>query len=173
MTSVPNTDNQPQKIRNLMTTAVTLAQFWHNLIDSKIDPNITNWYHDHFCGGVDPYNCQTDNCLIIEEYYGIPMSTIHTPLGEWSVSGSGIGHLEILKKHLHDNAELKMICPGHQTESRYYGPYWLVTSFQNHPIPHPDMELLPPHDRIDVTDRSQNKSQNKGETPFEPLQWHW
>ena len=140
-----------------MTTVVKIAKFVHNLYDSRIDPNSKTDYHGHFIGGVNQYYNQTNNCLILEGYYGIPASKIHTPLGYWSISGSGCGKHKIINQHIHQNIELKMLCPGYQTQLGYYGPYWLITSFNGHPVPHPEKELLPAHRDLEISKNSEDQ----------------
>ena len=142
---------------SLMTVCVEIAKFVHNLYDSNIDPNSTTWYHGHFIGGVNPFNKQTNNCLIIAGYYHIPVSEIHTPLGYWSISGGGCGDHKIINDHIQKNLGLVMLCPGYQTEWGYYGPYWLVTEFNGKKVPHPEKELLPFHIDLNINNNPEDK----------------
>jgi hypothetical protein len=141
---------------NLLTAAVFISKYVHDLYDSKIDPESDNWYHGHFVGGVNPYYHQTNNCLIIEEYYHMPVSVIHTPIGSWHISGCGSGNHKIIKDYIHKKIGLKMICPGYQTSQGFHGPYWLVTSFNDVEVPHPNISLLPAHDNIDLHHNIEN-----------------
>jgi hypothetical protein len=129
----------------LLTTAVEISKLVHYLYDSNENKGVWTNYRGYFIGGVNPFYYQTNNCLIIEGYYSMPVSEIHTPLGTWSVVGSGSGNHKIISEQLQDKVELKMICPGYQTNTGYYGPYWLVTSYNGVELDYPKIELLPPH----------------------------
>jgi hypothetical protein len=136
---------------DLMTITVKIAKYVHQLYDSGEFPETKNWYHGHFVGGINQCHDQTNNYLIIEEYYGIYVAKIHTPWGYWPITGSGVGNADVMNDRLRELVKLKMICPGYQTESGgYYGPYWLVTEFNGTQLPCPDIQLLPPRHYVDV-----------------------
>lgn len=129
----------------LMSDAIKIANYVHHLYDSKVDPSSETWYHGHFVGGVNPFYNQTKDCLIIEEYYHIPVSKIWTPLGQLHVSGSGCGDHKKVKDLIHKYLGLRLICPGYQTKNGFYGSYWLVVSIDGKEITHPPIENLLPH----------------------------
>ena len=124
----------------MLTYALRLSKLIHQIYDSGQNTEANNLYHEHFIGGVNPFYSQTKNSLIVEGYYCITVSKIHTPLGYWSISGSGWGDFKIP----HEKVGLKLICPGYYTDMGFHGPYWLVTSINGQEIPHDDIELLPP-----------------------------
>lgn len=132
----------------LLSLAVKITKYAHNMYDSKQFPRTTNWYHNHFLGGVNPWYNQTKNCLIIEEHWPVSISYIHTPLGCWKVCGNGfntcIDDVQPISQQIHQDIKLEMICPNYQTKYGSYGPYWLVTEFDNIELPKGfNTELLP------------------------------
>ena len=58
----------------LMYYALSIGKYVHHIYDSGKYKDTKNWYHGHFTGGVNPFYSQTNDCLIIEEYYYIPVS---------------------------------------------------------------------------------------------------
>jgi hypothetical protein len=161
--------------KSLMTSALMISKISHSLSDRNDKLNrllekegknnlfSTNSYHKHFIGGINPYYKQTNNCLIIEGYYGMPISQIHTPLGYWSIAGSSMSYSHknstesfissdtILKQELFENIKCDMLCPGYQTEMGFYGPYWLVKSINKIPVEYPNIDLLPESPNLDLT----------------------
>lgn len=148
-------NNNMNTSKLMLTYALQLSKLVHNIYDSGKDTESENWYHGHFISGVNPYYSQTKNSLIVEGYYGIPVSKIHTPLGYWSISGSGSGRFKITDQLIREKVGLKLICPGYQTYMGFYGPYWLVTSINGQEIPHDDIKLLPPIEDAHDYDKSE------------------
>lgn len=141
-------DEQSQK---LLTITVEIAKFVQNFLDSNIDPISKAEYFPKFLTNIRT-NIKTNSCLILQGCYDLPIFAIHTPVGVCQVtSGKGTGPHRKLRKQLMKNLGLKMICPGYQTNFDYHGPYWLITSFNNQPIPYSNLKLLPDHDDLDMS----------------------
>jgi hypothetical protein len=156
------------KSHDLMTSALIIAKFQHSLFDRNKQENKNlekqgkqaihseSHYHDYFSDGINVRHERTKNCLILEGYYGIPVSKIHTPLGYWNVSGGGVSHGveqddgtfrdsgDILREEIFKEIECAMVCPGYQTTIGFHGPYWLVRAIHGKPIKCPDIQLLGP-----------------------------
>lgn len=138
----------------LLSTTVQIAKHIHHIYDSGQVHGCHNSYHAYFIDGPNCYYHQTNNCLIIEGNYGVPVSNIHTPLGKWVIcENSSIPEETViieLTEKIYTDMELQMICPAHDTGYVTDGPYWLVTAFKGQPVSHPDFQLLPACDVIDV-----------------------
>jgi hypothetical protein len=127
----------------LMTYAVMIANHAHKLSNKPDD-------YASFVGGVNNRWVITNKCLIIEEYYGVLMYILHTPLGSWEICSLNNPREPEIRQQMFQYLGLEMICPGFQVPNYgHIGPYWLVTSVNGHPIPHPDVKLLPAHAPIE------------------------
>jgi hypothetical protein len=133
---------------SLLNTSVDIAKFVHTACAAYDSERFSN-YHNHFVKGISPQN-QTNNCLIIEGCHGTRISTIHTPLGQWTITGNTLNDNQQLTQFLINNIEMVMICPIYQTYLGTFGPYWLIKNFRGKSIMNPDILLLPESEMINV-----------------------
>lgn len=165
--SIPNISSKHST--NVLTQSLVVAKYLHSLYERNFKLNndrimnneekvySENYYHKQFVRGVQPYANQTNGCLILEGYYGTPFSMIHTPIGSWTICGSGESFNLELSNGLHIDSDsvlmsefLKkvkcdLICPSYQDDNgKLFGPYWLVRSINGLTFSHPKITLLQP-----------------------------
>lgn len=115
-----------------------IADHIHHLIASNNKSDIKNWWEGHYPGsGPNPYQGLTSQGIILQEYYGMP-SYIHTPIGRWSILGSGSGNYKELIDQLKEDLSLVLLRKECNTELGIIGPYWKITKWNNISLPKPD-----------------------------------
>lgn len=99
------------------------------------------WSEERRDDGVNPYYNQLEAGCVVEFYYSHPHK-IHTPLGEWSVTGSGMGNGDesdaYLKAFLnHPDLEIKLHKPEVVSRMGQFGPWYVVRRVGNLELPEP------------------------------------
>tara|TARA_B100000575_G_scaffold294519_2_gene311038 strand:+ start:2302 stop:2787 length:486 start_codon:yes stop_codon:yes gene_type:complete len=114
-----------------------IAKHIHNMVDNK-QFGVQNWWKGHYpSNGPDPYRGQTEKGLILEEYYGMPYY-IHTPIGSWSILGSGTGDYKELMNTLKKDLSLVLFKEVVNNNWGIIGPYWKITKFNGFNFPNPE-----------------------------------
>lgn len=86
---------------------------------------------------INPFLNQTDTGLFLEFYYGNP-SRLHTPWGEFRISGGGQSsgrQKAVANRAILDHLKTGVVMPGFQTTMGYVGPYLSIESVDGHALP--------------------------------------
>lgn len=123
----------------ILLVAKNIADRIHHLVDSQ-EFNVSIEWQEYYYQGPDPFNCQTECGLFLEEYNGIPCY-IYTPLGRWKImdrtTAMGNEWNKIMKK-LKENLELELFIPKIKVNiywTGFIGPIWKIISFNNKILP--------------------------------------
>lgn len=79
-----------------------------------------------FCDGPSPSYNQTQEGLILEEYFGIPLK-MHTPYGQWTILKRAGGNWRKVMEAIKAPLGLEVFMGKSDYE---LGPYWAITKWQ-------------------------------------------
>ncbi len=136
--------------KKLLETTIQIGQLLGFLLHSNTDCESQIELNTDFMDQIKCDSKVTNDCLIVQGSYDLPIFCLHTPFGLCQMTlGEGTGSHRKLAKELQQRLGLNLICPGYQTDFAYHGPCWLVTQFNDEPIPYPKIDLLPYHPDLD------------------------
>ena len=120
--------------------AMQVAQEVHNLYDNCDKRKFSNSYHGHYADGFSTRLVTKPSVIIAESYYGIPISSLHTPVGTLKVCGSGSQYagsfgLELASLEANPKFDMVLIEEGRQHRCGYYGPWYQITRINDHVYP--------------------------------------
>ena len=123
----------------LLLVAKNISDLIHKLVDSD-EFNVSIDWKEYYYEGIDPFNCQTECGLFLEEYNGMPCY-IYTPLGRWKImdrtTANGNEWNKIME-NLKNNIELELFIPKIKVNTCWtgiIGPIWKIIRFNNQILP--------------------------------------
>jgi len=122
------TMNAAKKIADLIFEYATP----NHLDDDRDRP----WMDDRRNESPNPYYCQTKSGLFLEFYYGMP-SSLWTPLGKYSIGGSGSGSWEKFLPEILKRLGATVHTPVRHSNAGEHGPIYALHEIDGEKLPEP------------------------------------
>lgn len=120
--------------------AMSVAKAMHDIYDHAKPNTFSNGYHGYYSSGFSYSRLTKPDIIIVEGYYGTPVSRIYTPVGKLMASGivcTSPGYHDKIKELScnHSLFDMHLLKDGYQTETGYYGPWWQIIRVGDHYYP--------------------------------------